>query len=141
MKITQNIILDFSHIYPEDIEERGRGLKRIDLSDIEGTNMYCTKEAENEIRRRLAACSPHGIHFLDNGNYHYATKFFAEKISFPFSLVLYDHHSDMQRKAGVLYFLIDVKNIRNFGSGFLSKISDVSFICSLFDEKFDASGH
>ena len=96
MKITQNIILDFSHIYPEDIEERGRGLKRIDLSDIEGTNMYCTKEAENEIRRRLAACSPHGIHFLDNGNYHYATKFFAEKISFPFSLVLYDHHSDMQ---------------------------------------------
>lgn len=96
MKICENVILDFSHIYPKDIESKIRGLKRIDLSDIEGTNMYCTKEAENEIRRRLAACSPHGIHFLDNGNYHYATKFFAEKISFPFSLVLYDHHSDMQ---------------------------------------------
>ncbi len=96
MKICENVILDFSHIYPKDIESKIRGLKRIDLSDIEGTNMYCTKEAENEIRRRLAACSPHGIHFLDNGNYHYATKFFAEKVSFPFSLVLYDHHSDMQ---------------------------------------------
>ena len=96
MKICENVILDFSHIYPKDIESKIRGLKRIDLSDIEGTNMYCTKEAENEIRRRLAACSPHGIHFLDTGNYHYATKFFAEKVSFPFSLVLYDHHSDMQ---------------------------------------------
>lgn len=96
MKVTQNLILDFSHIYPENVEERVRGLKRIDLSDIEGTNMYCTNEAENEIRRRLAACSPHGIHFLDNGNYHYATRFFVEKISFPFALVLYDHHSDMQ---------------------------------------------
>ncbi len=50
MKITQNIILDFSHIYPEDNEERGRGLKRIDLSDIEGTNMYCTKEAEDGVQ-------------------------------------------------------------------------------------------
>ena len=66
MKICENVILDFSHIYPKDIESKIRGLKRIDLSDIEGTNMYCTKEAENEIRRRLAACSPHGIHFLDN---------------------------------------------------------------------------
>lgn len=97
MKITQNIILDFSHIYPKDIESKVRGLKRIDLTDIEGTDMYCTEEAEKEIRRRLAPYGPHGIHFLDNGNYHYVTKIFAEKISVPFSLVLYDHHSDMQK--------------------------------------------
>lgn len=96
MKVTQNLILDFSHIYPQDIEKQVRNLKRIDLSDIAGTDMYCTKEAEEEIRRRLASYGPHGIHFLDNGNYHYVTKIFAQKIAFPFSLVLYDHHSDMQ---------------------------------------------
>lgn len=91
-----NLILDFSHIYPENIEKQVRGLKRIDLSDISGTDMYCSAEAEQEIRRRLEPYGPCGIHFLDSGNYHYVTKFFAEKISEPFSLVLYDHHSDMQ---------------------------------------------
>ena len=96
MNTTQNIILDFSHIYPEEIESQVKGLRRVDSSDIEGTDMYCTKDAEEEIRRRLSAYSPHGIHFLDNGNYHYVTKLFAEKITYPFSLVLYDHHSDMQ---------------------------------------------
>lgn len=30
MEIEQNIILDFSHIYPEDIERQVKGLKRID---------------------------------------------------------------------------------------------------------------
>lgn len=59
--------------------------------------MYCTREAEEEIRRRLSPYGPRGIHFLDNGNYHYVTKFFAGKIREPFSLVLYDHHSDMQK--------------------------------------------
>ena len=42
MKTEQNIILDFSHIYPEDIEKQVKGLKRIDLTDISGTDMYCT---------------------------------------------------------------------------------------------------
>ena len=96
MKTEQNIILDFSHIYPEDIEKQVKGLKRIDLTDISGTDMYCTEEAAAEIRKRLAPYSPCGIHFLDSGNYHYATKFFTEKIREPFALVLYDNHSDMQ---------------------------------------------
>ncbi len=96
MKTEQNIILDFSHIYPEDIEKQVKGLKRIDLTDISGTDMYCTEEAAAEIRKRLAPYSPCGIHFLDSGNYHYATKFFIEKIRDPFALVLYDNHSDMQ---------------------------------------------
>lgn len=96
MKKEQNIILDFSHIYPEDIERQVKGLKRIDLTDISGTDMYCTEEAASEIRKRLALYSPCGIHFLDSGNYHYVTKFFTEKIEEPFALVLYDNHSDMQ---------------------------------------------
>lgn len=91
-----NIILDFSHIYPENIEKEIKGLSRIDLSDISGTDMYCSEEAETEIRRRLEPYGPCGIHFLDSGNYQYVTKFFTEKVTEPFSLVLYDHHSDMQ---------------------------------------------
>lgn len=92
-----NLILDFSHVYPEDIEEQAKGLRRIDLSSISGTDMYCTEEAEAEIRRRLEPYGPCGIHFLDSGNYHYVTKFFTEMITEPFSLVMYDHHTDMQQ--------------------------------------------
>lgn len=93
----QNLILDFTHVYPEDIESKVQDIRRIDLSDIRGTNMYCTAEAKREIRKRLTSYGPGGIHFLDNGNYHYVTKLFAEKIRVPFSLVLFDYHDDMQQ--------------------------------------------
>lgn len=97
LKMNQNILLDFSHIYPTDVEKGETGLRRVDLSDIEGTNMYCSREAAEEIKKRLKDTGPEGIHFLDNGNYHYVTLFFAEKIQTPFSLVLFDHHTDMQK--------------------------------------------
>lgn len=93
----QNLLLDFSHTYPEGIEAQAEGLKRIDMSDIEGTDMYCSLEAEAEIRKRLHPYGAEGVHFLDNGNYHYVTRFFIEKIRVPFALVLFDHHSDMQQ--------------------------------------------
>lgn len=31
------------------------------------------------------------------GNYHYVTKFLTDMITEPFSLVMYDHHTDMQQ--------------------------------------------
>lgn len=44
LEIEQNIILDFSHIYPEDIERQVKGLKRIDVSKISGTDMLPLSE-------------------------------------------------------------------------------------------------
>ncbi len=84
-----NLILNFSHVYPADAGNKENGLCRVDLSDIPGTDMYCTPEAAEEIRRRLSFCGPDGIHFIDSGNYHYVTGFFLEKIPSPFSLVLF----------------------------------------------------
>lgn len=92
-----NLLLDFSRVYPKDIEKNTKKLKRIDLSDIEGTNMYCSNEAMIEIKKRLKNYGPIGIHFLDSGNYHYMTKLFTDKIKTPFSLILFDHHTDMQQ--------------------------------------------
>lgn len=93
----ENLLLDFSHTYPQGIEKNIENLKRIDLSDLTGTTMYCSPESKQEIEKRLAHYGPHGIHFLDNGNYHYMTKIFTEKIHYPFSLVLFDHHNDMHQ--------------------------------------------
>ncbi len=92
-----NYILDFTHIYPDDIEEKVKGVHRIDCSDIQGTNLYVTQEAANEIRRRIRPYGIHGIHFLDNGNYHYVTGIITERIRQPYMLFLFDHHTDMQR--------------------------------------------
>ena len=47
---TENLVLDFSHTYPQDIEKYVRNLKRIDLSDIKETAMYCSLEAKEEIK-------------------------------------------------------------------------------------------
>lgn len=97
MEKHQNLLLDFSHTYPEGIEKQMKNITRIDLSDISGTSMYCSEEAKQTIRERLSGYGPAGIHFLDNGNYHYMTELFVEKIQVPFALVLFDHHNDMQQ--------------------------------------------
>lgn len=91
-----NLILDFTHCYPEERRNNLRDFEYLDCSDISGCNMYCTKEAEEELRRRLMPYGPDGVHFLDSGNYHYLTKLFLEKIKSPFSLILFDYHNDMQ---------------------------------------------
>ena len=48
MEKIQNLLLDFSHTYPEGVEKQAKNLKRIDMSDISGTDMYCSREAEQE---------------------------------------------------------------------------------------------
>ena len=37
--------------------------------------------------------------FLDSGNYHYLTKLWLELVKEPFELLVFDHHTDMQRPA------------------------------------------
>lgn len=86
-------ILDFSHIYETKPHDN---VNWLDLSNIEGTNLFCSNEASTKLRQVLANVKLEDIHFLDNGNYHYLTIFFLERIKEPFNLVLFDHHTDMQ---------------------------------------------
>lgn len=99
----QVTILDFTGVYeaqPFMQELRGRADTRyIGCGDIPGTDCYCDDEAVETIRKRIAeagitdAC---GTHFFDNGNYHYMSKIWTDMIQEPFSLVVFDHHPDMQ---------------------------------------------
>ena len=79
---------------------RGRdGTRYIDCSDIPGTDCYCDDEAVEAIRKRIADAGithARGIHFFDNGNYHYMSKIWTDMVQEPFSLVVFDHHPDMQ---------------------------------------------
>lgn len=92
----RNLILDFSYSYPTKLEN-SKEFTWIECSDIEECSMFCEKSAEEEIRKRIRPYGPSGIHFIDSGDYHYVTKFFVDFIKEPFSLVLIDHHTDMQK--------------------------------------------
>lgn len=97
MKKYNNLVLNFTNVYTDEIKSKQNDMIWIDCTDIDGCNMYCTKEAKEEIIKRILPYGISGIHFLDSGNYHYVTKFMVEKIEEPFSLVLIDHHTDMQK--------------------------------------------
>ena len=96
----QTIIMDFSGIYREEsFFENREEVCWLDCRDISGVNGYCSDDAQEEIRKRIQEYRYEGIHFLDSGNNHYLSKFWLEKIQEPFSLVVFDHHTDMQESA------------------------------------------
>ena len=93
----------------------------LDCSKIVGTDCYCDDDAIKEINDLIdnaerssgsinasnsvsnsAGTVP--IHFFDNGNYHYMSKLWTDRIQEPFSLIVFDHHPDMQppRFGGIL---------------------------------------
>ena len=81
-------------------DEAGPGsvkVRKIDCRDIGGTRSYCDDQAKEQLRERIADAPFSGIHFLDSGNYHYISLLWMEKITEPFSLVLFDRHPDTQR--------------------------------------------
>ncbi len=89
------IVMHMSGAYvPQDFyKERGQV---VDCRHIQGTNCYCDNEAKVALRRQIRDLPAEDIHFLDSGNYHYLSLLWLEKLDEPFSLVLFDHHPDMQ---------------------------------------------
>ena len=69
----------------------------LDFTTLSGTTGFCDDAAADEIRRCIADFPARGIHFLDNGNFHYLTRFWCEKITENFVLVVYDHHVDLRK--------------------------------------------
>ncbi|SKB72658.1 hypothetical protein SAMN06296386_104215 [Lachnospiraceae bacterium] len=94
--INTDLMLNFTGIYDEMSFWRGQGYKMIDCRDFSGTAMYVDADGEAAIRKALSPYGPGGVHFLDNGNYHYASRFFLEKLDEPFDLLVFDHHHDDQ---------------------------------------------
>ena len=93
------IIMDFSGIYREEDFWKDQEPVWLDFRRLQGVNCYCTPEAEEAVMEKLRCLPVRGIHFLDSGNYHYLTKFWLEKIRTPFSLLVFDNHTDMQEAA------------------------------------------
>ena len=104
-------ICNFSNVYGNQPYLEGLRLSGnatwLDLSGISGTDCYCDDEAVQAINAELNKAGHNdasGIHFIDNGNYHYMSKLWTDQIQEPFDLVVFDHHPDMQppRFEGIL---------------------------------------
>ena len=94
---TYIIIMNFSGIYNKENFYKNENIKWLDCSNIQGINCYCDKAAEKIIKDQIRNFPPEGIHFIDSGNFHYVSEFWMEKIDEKFNLIVFDHHSDMQK--------------------------------------------
>lgn len=67
----------------------------IDFSDLRGCHGYCGADSLRKIQNRLRARKHRNITLIGNGNYHYVTYLLLSEIRQPFSLILFDHHTDL----------------------------------------------
>ena len=85
----------FSDIYLEE-GFSPEGAVRLDFTTLPGTECYCDADALRTLRERLAPLPVRALHWIDGGDYHYLSKLWMEKLDTPFTLILFDHHSDDQ---------------------------------------------
>lgn len=97
------IVMDMSGIYKNDSPlfeyvKSKYTLRWFDCRDVRGTECYCDDEAYKTLNRYIKSerISVSGIHYIDNGNYHYLSKIFLDNILRPFDLLVIDNHPDMQ---------------------------------------------
>ena len=128
MEIT---VQDFTGVYAEQPFMQGlrnaaktsKDIRWLDCTKIVGTDCYCDDDAIKEINELIDnaessnrtesksiieksgnSANVPAIHFFDNGNYHYMSKLWTDRVQEPFTLIVFDHHPDMQppRFGGIL---------------------------------------
>ncbi|WP_027410745.1 arginase family protein [Anoxybacteroides tepidamans] len=67
----------------------------IDLTDVAHTNLYCEPNSLRELEMRIRKRTRQGLVFIGSGNYHYISYLLTKEIKKPFTLVLFDHHTDI----------------------------------------------
>ena len=120
---TNHLILDFSHVYCDENIPKNIGIHWLDCSEIEECDLYCSRQAEEKIREKIKPYGIHGIHFLDSGNYHYVTEIMTSQIQKEFQLVVFDHHTDMQKPM--------IEHMTSCGDWAGKVIKDNPYICQL----------
>ena len=108
------VIQDFTGVYAEqpfmqklrESAATDNNIHWLDCTQIDGTDCYCDDDAQAQLNKMMneAVATAPGIHFFDNGNYHYMSKLWTDRVQEPFDLVVFDHHPDMQppRFEGIL---------------------------------------
>ncbi len=94
MTITMgNLLLNFTGLYKEMNLELPE-TEILDFTKLTGSELYVDENAEKIISGEIGRYGCEGIHFLDNGNYHYVTRLFLHEIKEDIDLIYFDNHSD-----------------------------------------------
>jgi len=88
-------LLNFDDTLPKQALFRGYPAEWIDCTDLSGCHGYCSFDTLVDIQNRLKVRKYKNITLIGNGNYHYVTYVLLSEIKQPFSLVLFDHHTDL----------------------------------------------
>lgn len=88
-------VLNFTGVYERESFYKDGDCEWIDCSDLSGVNGFCDEASMKEIEARISRLSG-WIHFIDGGNFHYLSYLMVRKIREPFTLVVFDHHTDMK---------------------------------------------
>lgn len=136
--MSPHIIFNFSDALldeglPQLLTGEGEEVKVLDCRELEGTNCYCDTEALETLKGLLNGFA--SVCWLDSGDYHYISRLRSDQIAEPFSLVLIDHHPDMQVPAfgGILScggWLRDVLE----SNSFLEKVLIIGIAPNLLSE-------
>jgi len=94
-------LLNFGDAYPWQRELSDFADEWIELTDITEAHLFCSHEALTEIGYRLSGRTSRGITYIGSGNYHYVTYLLLSEINRPFSLVLFDNHTDAKLTDGM----------------------------------------
>lgn len=133
-----SIIMNFSNVYiGQDFIHDDNSIY-MDMSDITGTDCYCDDDAAAEIKGRIGNMPVKAVHYIDSGNYHYVSSIWLDKITEPFTLVVFDNHPDMQPPAfgDILSCGGWIKNVLD-NNGYLEKVLIIGVNRKLTDELED----
>ena len=92
-----SIVFNFTHVYEAYDFMQSEVFQWVDCTQIDGTDCYCDGEAELRLKELMADLPIKAIHWIDSGDYHYLSKLWTDRIDEPFTLVVLDHHPDMQQ--------------------------------------------
>lgn len=67
----------------------------INLKDIQGTKLFCTEKSFYEIAYKLQGLTKCGVYLIGSGDFHYVSYILLANIDQPFTLLLFDNHSDL----------------------------------------------
>jgi hypothetical protein len=95
--VERSIVFNFTHVSEEYDFMQGDDFEWVECTQVEGTDCYCDTEAEKRLNGLMADQPLETVHWLDSGDYHYLSKLWTDRILEPFTLVVLDHHPDMQR--------------------------------------------
>lgn len=88
-------VLNFTGVYERESFYKDGDCEWIDCSDLSGVNGFCDETSREEIDARISGLEG-WIHFIDGGNFHYLSYLLMKHIREPFTLVVFDHHTDMK---------------------------------------------